>query len=841
MNDAPRSPSPGDALVLGDLRLDLAAGLLRDASGGVLPLRPQVWSMLRLLARNAGRLVTKDEMLEAVWPGLVVTDASIAQAVSDVRAALGEAGHRLVRTVPRRGYMLVAAAPAAAAAPAHAMPHARLPAAPALLFGRAHELDALQALLEQHRLVTVVGAGGIGKTVLALAAAHRASGDLADGAAWVELAPIADATLLPSTLAHALDLPTARVVDPLPALLAAMKDLCRLVVLDNAEHLVDALARLARALLDAAPGLKLLVTSQAPLRIEGEHVFRLDALEVPPADAALEVAAHTGAVALFVERAQAADPSFVLTEANLAAVIRLCSRLDGLPLAIRLAAARAPLLGLAGLEQRLGERLRLLTGGDRDAPTRQQTLLAALEWSHGLLAEREQRVFRRLGVFVGSFDLALAVAVCRDDTLDDWGVIDAIGQLVERSLVTRERGDAPRHHLLESARAFALRELALHGEAASVDRRHAHAMAAAMETALEQFFEMPDAPWLARWASELDNARAALEWSAKHDPATFVVVAGGAANIFRLFELGGEMRRRLDTIEPDAVAALTAKDRLRYWLLRSYLMAGVEQGRMHEYALNAEAIARGLGEDFWLYVALAYRAMSGLVAPAERSSLLAQIVQLEPRPGTPRLRTYRWGAEYCLHDLEGRWPEALHAAETGLAIAVELGNEQFTSAFANWLLIALLDLGRIDEALRRSGELLPLIPARRNSLAIPFLGTCARCSLRAGDVIEAKRRLAVMFDRSRATAWQSFHLFGELYAGVALAEGRSEAAARLLGYTKAARARAWFGAKPTRHQDRMHAALETALGPGRCAELMAQGEGLDEETVCSLVLAAAPF
>ena len=265
--------------------------------------------------------------------------------------------------------------------------------------------------------------------------AHTARrADAPDGAAWVELAPLADPALLVSVVARELGIPVPG-SNPQAALVKALAQRRMLLVLDNAEHLLEAVAALVQALLDGAPGVRVLVTSQAALNLGGERLFRLGALAAPDLGVSVEEALSYGAVALFVDQAQAADRHFQLTPDNLPAVVDLCVHLDGVALAIKLAAARLPLFGLKGLQARLSERFRLLGQGPRSAPSRQQTLRAALDWSHALLSPDEQTVFRRLGVFLSSFELDLAAKTACDDTLDEWAVIEALGVLVDRSLV----------------------------------------------------------------------------------------------------------------------------------------------------------------------------------------------------------------------------------------------------------------------------------------------------------------------------------------------------------------------------------------------------------------------
>ena len=381
----------------------------------------RAFDVLLALIERRDRVVTKNELLDLVWPGLVVEENNLQVQVSTLRKLLGT---HSIATIPGRGYRFalpevvgrVDSTPIAAGAPPASLDLP--PAADSVLIGRDHDLDQLTTLLRQHRLVTVLGAAGVGKTALAQALAGAAVGQ-SSIVAWVELAPLTEPALVPGAIARALQLPLAG-TDVETALIRAVKPLDALLVLDNAEHLVEPLARLVPRLLASAPSLRLLVTSQAPLKLDGEWLFRLDPLSCPLDGATPDQALTHGAVALFVAQAEAAGCRFSLDDANVGTVIDICRRLDGVALAIKLAAARLPLLGLAGLQTGLAQSLKILGGGTRDAVGRRhETLRAAFDWSHALLAPPEQVVFRRLGVFVGGFTLEAARAVCADERLDD--------------------------------------------------------------------------------------------------------------------------------------------------------------------------------------------------------------------------------------------------------------------------------------------------------------------------------------------------------------------------------------------------------------------------------------
>ncbi|MCA0243450.1 MAG: helix-turn-helix transcriptional regulator [Proteobacteria bacterium] len=409
----------------------------------------RAFDVLVALIERRGRVVTRDELLDAAWPGLVVEENNLRVQISALRKLLGP---RLIATVTGRGYQFTGRLDTGAAAP--------LPpqADSGALIGRDAELDALQGLLQRHRLVTVVGAGGVGKTRLAQAWAARQA---AAGSAcrWVELAGVDGAQPLPQALAAALALPALEAtLPPAQALARVLPPDCEWLVLDNAEHLAEAVAGVVRTLLDAAPQLRLLVTSQVPLRLPPEQVLRLAGLDVPEQPPTLADAWQPGALALFAERARAADPAFEIDEGNVERVAEICRRLDGVPLAIELAAARVPTLGLQALAAALDERLQLLAGGGpRAAPARQRTLRAALDWSVGLLDAPARRLLAVLPSLGTSFTLAQAQAqaVVAGAGIDGWAVVDALAALVDGSLVIADHGEPTRYRLPETTRLYA--------------------------------------------------------------------------------------------------------------------------------------------------------------------------------------------------------------------------------------------------------------------------------------------------------------------------------------------------------------------------------------------------
>jgi len=445
-----------DLIRVGAFELYPAERQLR-AGGRQLEIGARAFDLLLVLVENAGRLVTKATLLERVWPRLVVDENNLPAQVATLRRVLGADA---IRTVPGFGYRLElevtpggassAAAPGAASAP-QPLPRRSWPHRLAPLVGRDTELREVQEALERSCLVSIVGIAGVGKTRLAQEVLAREAEKPGLAGAWVSLRTVEVAEHVPSAIAVALGLSLPDDGDDFAALGHALRSLSLLLVLDCAEHLSESLAAPLAELLPETQGVRVLVTSQAPLGIAGEVVYRLAALPAPDPDVAQEMAAQYAAVALFAQRAAAADRSFELTAANTALVAEICRRLDGIPLALELAAARVPALGLAALLERLDDRFRLLRAAGRPSDARHGALHAAFDWSYDLLSREEQRVFDRLGAFAGSFSLDSAARYACDADTDVAEVIDLIGRLVDRSLVSVLAVDPPRYTLLESA------------------------------------------------------------------------------------------------------------------------------------------------------------------------------------------------------------------------------------------------------------------------------------------------------------------------------------------------------------------------------------------------------
>ena len=376
--------------------------------------------------------------------------------------------------------------------------------------GRERDVVAVRAQLESTRLLTIVGAGGLGKTRLALQLAAESLDTSPDGVWFVELASLGEAALVPQAVASALGVREEAGRPVLEALLSQARERQQLLVLDNCEHLVQACAQLAVALLAAAPRLRMVATSREPLHVAGEACYPLNALAVPTADGDGAPAALEGfeSVRLFVERARAVQPEFRVTAANAPAVAAICRQLDGIPLALELAAARVRALSVENLAARLQDRFRLLTRGDRTTLPRQQSLRATLDWSHDLLSEPERAVLRRLAVFSGSLTLEAAESVCALDTTRTEEVLDLVAHLVDRSLVATE-ADGERYRMLATVRQYAWEKLEAAGEKKAARVRHLAYYLAFAEHARAQLGGPQQGEWLARLDAERENLVAA--------------------------------------------------------------------------------------------------------------------------------------------------------------------------------------------------------------------------------------------------------------------------------------------------------------------------------------------
>jgi predicted ATPase/DNA-binding winged helix-turn-helix (wHTH) protein len=467
---ADRAAAPAErAIAFGPFRLLPTRRLLLQG-GERVHLGSRALEILLALVERHGELVSKSELMARVWPDTFVEEGNLKVQVAGLRRALGDSrgSNCYLATVPGRGYRFVAPVSVAdeISLPRAAEATHELPAPVAAMIDRADSVGAIAAQFPHQRLITIVGPGGIGKTTVALAVARGLIDRYEHGVRFIDLASVVDPRLMPDAFVTGLGLAIGAETS-LPGLIARLADRRMLLVLDNCEHIIEAAATLVSGLLNGAPDLQILATSREPLRTEGEHVHRLPPLAIPPASPRLPAAEalRFPAVQLFVERAAATSSTFTFGDKEAPLVADICRRLDGIPLAIELAAARVDALGVWSLAGHLHEPLQLLTGGRRSAPPRHHSLRAMLDWGHDLLPEAERVVLRRFAIFAGPFTLEAASAVAASAEISAAEVVECVANLVVKSFIAAEVGGTiPCYRLLRTTRAYALERLLECGE-----------------------------------------------------------------------------------------------------------------------------------------------------------------------------------------------------------------------------------------------------------------------------------------------------------------------------------------------------------------------------------------
>ncbi len=671
----------------GDFTLDVARGCVLRAETEI-KLRPKVYETLKYLVEHPGRLIGKQELMQAVWPDAFVTDDSLVQCTLELRRALDDRGQQLLKTVPRRGYVFTAEVISRAATdplpandlidladgselppPPIARKRQHLPIPRTSLIGREQHLGEVADLLlrEGVRLLTLTGSGGAGKTRLALAAAASLAHRFPAGVQFVNLSSITDSRLVATALADALEIQRI----PGRTIPQLIGDQLRnsgpfLLVLDNFEQVLPAATLVAEAL-EACPSLKVIVTSRSCLRIYGEQEFPVAPL------------ARHAAIELFVQRAAAVRPDFAITSENSSAVEEICSRLDGLPLAIELAAARTRVLPPTAMLDRLQDRLQLLTGGPLDLPERQQTLRKAIDWSYDLLNEPEQKLFRRFSVFVSGCTLEAAEAVC--NTSRDLGIdlFDGLSSLVDKNLIQWvDRTEAePRFAMLETIREYAFERLNESPDYSAVRRAHAAYCLVLAEEGNPELGGIERANWLALCDVEIDNLRFALDWLFQTRDLDWSLRLSVA--LFRFWDMREHMTE--GRVRLEAVLQLAGRERTRE-RARVAQFIGALASAQGDYA----AAESSLGQSLVLYeemgdqagVAASLNALA--VSARDRGDYETAQVNFERSLACWRALPDRLAIARCLHNfasvakVRGDYPLARKALSEATDIFHQLGD-----------------------------------------------------------------------------------------------------------------------------------------------------------------------
>jgi predicted ATPase/DNA-binding winged helix-turn-helix (wHTH) protein len=565
--------------------VDVARRELRSG-GAPVALGTRAFEIVEVLARAGGQLVTKDDLMERVWPGVIVGENTLHVHISAVRKALG-ADRAMLKTSPGRGYRLIGGwkarhgeaaetPPALPQRPQSAeRPPTNFPLIVTRLVGRSMAVQRVHDLLSAYRVVTVTGPGGMGKTALAMKAARDLLADFQDGAWLVELASLSDAALVPSAVAGALGLQLGGERVTAESLARSIGDKHLLLMLDNCEHLIDAVAALVEVMMRLCPRATVLATSREIMRIQGESVYRVPALEVPArGQEAPSIVLGYSAVELFVARVKALDAGFSPQPEDLPPIVEICRHLDGIPLAIEFAAAQTAFVGAAQVGIGLGDRFALLTSGRRSGIPRHRTLRAALDWSYQLLSAEEQRLLRRLAVFPAGFTFEAAQAVgCIGRS-----IVEDLSRLVSKSLCERVNPASPtRWRLLETIRAYALEELLRNAEYPDAARRHAEYFRDLVSPVAAEATAWLNRDDVARCGRELDNVRAALDWafSSDGDAEIGARLTAAFAPIWQSLSLVGECRDRIErmlaALPPDT--DLRQAGEWRMWIAYSHSLA----------------------------------------------------------------------------------------------------------------------------------------------------------------------------------------------------------------------------------------------------------------------------
>lgn len=818
------------------------------AGGKPLELGSRAFDVLLVLVEYHGRLVTKATLLERVWPRLVVDENNIPTQIASLRRILGVGA---IRTVQGYGYRLDLEV--SSPAPRGEPPIASLPAQPLRLtpqrrawpnrfgplVGRDDDIRDVQDALRRSSLVTIVGIAGVGKTRLAQEILAREAEKPEAAVAWVSLATLDHIDRVPSAIAVALGISLPDGIEEFAALRQAIENIPLLLILDGAEHLSDALVAPLAELILQTQDARVLVTSQAPLGLAGELVYRLAVLPVPRAGLCPADPREYAAIAFFAQRAAAADRRFELSAANAPMVAEICRRLDGIPLALELAAARVPALGLAALLARLDDRFRVLKGTGRPLDQRHGTLHAAFDWSYSLLTPDEQRVFNRLGIFAGSFSLASAASCVAGGTIDTSEAMDLIGRLVDRSLVTALAIDPPRYALLETARYYALERLTATDELEGARVRMAVTMLQLLDVAYQEYWHLDEEIWLHRYAPELENVRAALEWATVNDRELAVALYGSAWPLFVETDLHSEARALYSQVLTLLSDALPKGRIARFWEAIATYDSARQCDRARYAAELAAAMHTTTGDSRSHYYALMQLAGNWRVDTASARSTLEAARQLEDPAWPARLLALGALTAGGLHMSAGQFIEARAAYQRAVKFALTMSERQALVASVN---LVELDIacGDTAGALQLGRPLaLSLQHLGRRETLFELLSHMFSALLISGEIQEARSTGKELHDLALRLDASKLYMVLDAMALLSCKEHNYETAARIVACSDAAHeahGQTQRRAAEERVRTSVTSMLDERLGPSGRRGFEMRHEPLDEAKACALAL-----
>ena len=789
------------------------------------------FNLLVLFLRNAGRIIGKKQISTDVWHNYDISESSISAQVAVLRRAIGTDA---IATIINHGYQFTFQVQEIEVPSLPARPVALLPSLPHLAaspVGREEELAQLTALLSQHRAVTIIGPGGVGKSWLATALGWRVAEQFPDGVFFAELAPAKTMAALAGAIAQAMHISLRSSDNPVRIIGASIDKRKALLILDGCEYVQDEARTMVQELLKLAPNLTVLITSQAALQIPKEKIFRLKPLSLDDA------------VTLFVESAQALDDQFEANEQTLQAAVEICRRLDCIPLTLEMAAALARRYGIERMQDRLPDRLQVLGSAKRKGDARQATLGAMLDWSHGLLDADEQRIFRRLAVFSGSFTEEAAAAVAWPDGTDEWKVAGDLVEIVDKSLLVREPGRIPRYRFLETIGLYAAAKLDESGEREAMAERHARHYVGFFERADEAWETMPDPEWVAEYGPDIDNLRAALDWALAEPSraATALSLAGAGGHLWDRLALSADGRTYLDRVMALIDAATPPADAAR--VLRRAAILWRRTDRLHAVALLERSAALYRQTTDRLNLAAVLGLIGGdyiyLGRQAEAKALLGEA--RENLSGSSHLKSL-YSVMNDLGSLALATGDADEARQC-YAMARTLAR-QVTDATREG--IGLINLGEVEfrvGAVNQAIEFARQAADGLRSANQPFYLATSLVNLASYHVLQdnaaaARDCAAEALKLVRADGGRWLRLCLQLWALLGAREGRYAAAAQLIGFVQAGFVRSGEIREglSQRIYDGLSAILASHLAADDMRAWAEQGASWDEEQAIAFTL-----